>query len=69
MTLSFTDIGKSRPSYDFLTSEIRLLTLFAQIKFSRKFPNLQFMVTVENISASVMGWFVQSHYHGFSGES
>ena len=37
----FTDIGKSYPSCEFLTSQICLLTLFAKIKLSRKFPNLQ----------------------------
>ena len=36
-----TDIGKSYPSCEFLTSKICLLTLFAKIKLSRKFPNLQ----------------------------
>ena len=41
ITLSFTDIGKSCPS-EFITSQILLLTLFAKIKFSRKFLNLQF---------------------------
>ena len=39
--LSFTDIGKSCPSRDFLTSEKWLLMLYAKIKFSQKFPNLQ----------------------------
>ena len=43
ITLSFTGISKSCPSRKFLTSQnLRLLTLFAKIKFSRKFPNLQF---------------------------
>ena len=37
----FTYIGKSCHSRDFFTSQICLLTLFAKIKFSRKFPNLQ----------------------------
>ena len=37
--LSFTDAGKSCPSREFLTRQICLLTLFAKIKFSRKFPN------------------------------
>ena len=40
-TLAFTDIGKSCVSSDFLTSQIGLLKLFAKVKFSRKFPNLQ----------------------------
>ena len=42
ITLSFTDIGISCLSREFLTSQICLLTLFAKIKFSRKFPNLQY---------------------------
>ena len=33
---------KSCPSSKFLTSQICLLTLLAKIKFSRKFPNLQY---------------------------
>ena len=40
--MSFTDKGKSCPVHDFFTSQMCLLTLFAKIKFSRKFPNLQF---------------------------
>ena len=42
ITLSFNDIGKSCLSRDFFTSLICLLLLFAKIKFSRKFPNLQY---------------------------
>ena len=42
ITLSFTDIGKSGSSCEFLTPQICLLTIFAKIKFSRKFPNLQY---------------------------
>ena len=41
ITLSFTDIGKSRPCPEFLTSQICVLRLFTKIKFPRKFPNLQ----------------------------
>ena len=41
-TMSVTDVGKSGPSHEFLTSQIFLLTLFAKTKFSRKFPNLQY---------------------------
>ena len=37
--LSFTDTSKSSPCREFLTSQICVLTLFAKIKFSRKFPN------------------------------
>ena len=40
--LSFTDVGKSCQSRDFFTWQICLLTLFVKIKFSRKFPNLQY---------------------------
>ena len=36
--LSFSDIGKSCHSRDFITSQICLFSLFARIKFSRKFP-------------------------------
>ena len=41
ITLSFTDIGKSHLCSEFLMSKICVLTLFAKIKFSRNFPNLQ----------------------------
>ena len=43
ITLSFTDIGKSCPSFEFLMPQICLLTLFAKKKFSQKFLNLQYM--------------------------
>ena len=42
ITLSFTDICKSCPDREFWMSLICLSTLFAKIKFSRKFPNLQY---------------------------
>ena len=42
ITLSFTYIGKSRPCPDFQRQKICVLTLFAKIKVSRKFPNLQY---------------------------
>ena len=44
ITLSFTDIGKSCPSHNFLASQIHvcLLTLFTKIKFSQKFLDLQY---------------------------
>ena len=47
IAFSFTDICKSclNLSYEFLASLICLLTLFAKIKFSRKFPDLQYNVT------------------------
>ena len=43
ITLSFTDICKSCPICEFLASQMCLLTLIAKIKFSRKFPDLQYM--------------------------
>ena len=42
--LSFTDIGISCPNYEFLTSQICVLTLFAKIKLSQKNPNLQYLM-------------------------
>ena len=44
INLSFTDIGKSCISPEFFMSQIWPLTLFAKIKFLRKFPNRQYMV-------------------------
>ena len=46
ITLSFIDIGKSFLSREFVTSLICLLMLhvFAKIKSSRKFPNLQYFI-------------------------
>ena len=44
-SLLFTDMGKSCPSHEILISKICLLTLFIKIKFSRKFPNLQYSHT------------------------
>ena len=41
ITLLFPDEGKLCPSRDILMSQICLFTLFAKIKFSRKFPDLQ----------------------------
>ena len=41
IALSFTDVGKSCHSRDFLTWPICLLTLLAKVKFSRKLPYLQ----------------------------
>ena len=43
ITLSFTDIGESCPYCEFSKSQICVLTLFAKIKFSQKFPNLQYL--------------------------
>ena len=41
-TLSFTDVGKACQSREFLMCQISTLMLFAKIKFSRKFPKLQY---------------------------
>ena len=46
VTQLFTDIGKSCPSHEFLALQICLLMLFAKIKFSQKFPNLQYRVVL-----------------------
>ena len=43
ITQSFTDIGKSCPSREFLTSQICLLSQFGKIKFSRKFTDLEYL--------------------------
>ena len=40
ITLSCTNVGKSCPRSEFLTLQICLLTIFAKLKFSRKFWNL-----------------------------
>ena len=40
--LSFSDIGKSCPICSFSISQIRLLILYAKIKFSQKKSNLQY---------------------------
>ena len=40
--MSFTGVGKSCPSREFLKWQICLLRLFAKIKVSQKFPNLQY---------------------------
>ena len=44
ITLSFSDVGKSCPSCDFLASQICLLMLFEKIKFSQKFPDYQYLL-------------------------
>ena len=44
ITLSFTDMGKSHPCIEFLTSQIRVLMLFTKITLSRKFSNLQYVI-------------------------
>ena len=45
LTLSFINTGKSCIKRDFFTSLMCLLKLFANIKFSRKFPNLQYIAS------------------------
>ena len=52
ITLSFIDICKPCLNSEFFTSlhVICLLMLFAKIKFSRKFPNLQYMNMYLNAS-------------------
>ena len=44
ITLSFISIGKSCLNREFFTSRMCLLMQFAKIKFSRKFPNLQYNI-------------------------
>ena len=51
ITLSFADICKSCPSREFLASQMCLLTLFAKIKFSRKFPDLQYFWRMIEVGA------------------
>ena len=51
-SLSFTDVGKSCQSLGFLTWLI--LMLFVKIKFSRKFPNLQYVNVI---------WLIASYIH------
>ena len=46
--LSITDIGKPCPSREILTSLVCLLTLFAKIIFSRKFPDSQYQNSIKN---------------------
>ena len=41
ITLSFTDMVKSCPSHELIALQICYLMLFAKIKFSPKFPDLQ----------------------------
>ena len=42
ITLLFTDVGTSCSSHEFVTSQKRLLTLFAKIRFSQIFSILQY---------------------------
>ena len=54
ITLSFTNMRKSWPSREFLASQICLLTLFAKIKFSRRFPDLQYFFYFQAKSIGVL---------------
>ena len=46
ITLLLSDIGKSFLSHAFFAPQICLLILFAKIKVSQKFPNLQYITGV-----------------------
>ena len=54
ITLLFTDIRISCPSREFLMSQICLLMLFAKMKFSQKFPDLQYVE--KKIQISVLSY-------------
>ena len=56
IALSLTDIGKPCPSHEFLTSQICLLTLFVKIKFSLKFPDLQYHEEKKKEVGNARGW-------------
>ena len=58
--LSFTDIGKSCPSRDFLTSQICILTLFAKIKSRENFR------IYSNVKA--LSFVIQTHPTSFFGK-
>ena len=51
ITLWITNIGKVCPSCDFLKSQVCLLTLFAKLKSSRKFPDLQYMQASKDLQS------------------
>ena len=52
----FTDIGKSYLSCEFQTSQICLLTPFAKIEFSQKFPGLQYLLSTSAKPCHIL-WF------------
>ena len=56
IALSFADIGKSCPVREFFTSQMCLLALFAKIKFSRKFANLQLPIISPVKSLVTLNW-------------
>ena len=49
-----TDEGKICPRWEFLTWQICLLTVFAEIKFSRKFRNLQYMTSCTCVTVTLV---------------
>ena len=55
ITLSFIGLGKPCLGLEFFTSLIGLLMPFAKIKFSRKFPNLQYCFVFAISSAANLG--------------
>ena len=65
ITLSFTDIGKSSHSREFLTSQICVLTLFAKIKFSQKFLNVHYLRKIITFMAKLMVDDRVFHKHNF----
>ena len=62
ITLSFIDKGKSCLIREFFTSLICLLMLFAKIKFSRNFPNLQILF-VTHKAVHVYDWSYTFYFH------
>ena len=63
ITLSFIDIGKPCLSRDFFyIILICLLLLFAKIKFTRKFPNLQYQYLQQRLS-KLGGRLGRSEFH------
>ena len=54
--LSFTDISKSRPCCEFLTLQICVLTLFVKIKYSLKFPNLQYVIALNHDFSQILSF-------------
>ena len=62
ITLAFTDVGKSCLSCKILALQICLLTLFAKIKFSRKFPDLQLLNQSKRIRMVSPSYFLFEGY-------
>ena len=52
-SLPFNDVGKSCQIRDFKMLQICLLTLFAKIKFLRRFPNLQYIYPTVDFVLSI----------------